>query len=426
MPQFNFKAVDEKGARIRGTRDALDQLELARDLKGEGLTVIDVVEVRSLSSLLLSWDSGSSKAEKFTFTTIRQGLTKKEPGLDELVILTRQISALLAAGIPFTESLRIVLNSLEKRSPLVPILTEIYAMIQQGYRPDEAMKKFSSVFSLHYISLITMGMETGRLPETMGTLSSDLEKENTLRKKIVASLTYPVFVFFITFVLNGIIFLVLFPRIIAILQELHINLPLITRIMMAFAKATTNPYALVITAVIFIFMLIQLRLYINTPVGKYHYDRIKLSLPLIGNINKVIFVEKCTRTMSLLFKYAIPIQESLLIAGKVCANTYLYDSLFHPMLDGIREGKDLEQVMRESHFMPSHVIHLVAAGTASGDLVEPLRQASLLYDVELSNTIQRIVTLIEPMMIILMSAFILVTILSIMLPLYQAIIRMAT
>jgi type II secretory pathway component PulF len=426
MPHFNYRAVDSEGNRVRGTRESDNGFSLAKTLKAEGLTVIEVHEVKTLTSYLSRKESKLPPAEELTLQSLKDRLNNKEPSLEELTIMTRQISALLASGIPFNESLRIVLNSLDKKSRLIPILMEIFSMIQKGFRPDEAMKRFPTIFSLHYVSLVTMGMETGRLPETMGTLSNDLEKESALRKNIVASLTYPVFVFFITFVLNGIIFLLLFPRIITILEELHINLPLITKIMMLLARTSTNPYVLGITALLFIFLVVQINLYIGTPVGRYHYDRIKLAVPVIGSINKVIFIEKFARTMSLLFKYAIPIQESLLIAGKVCANTYLYDSLFYPMLEGIREGKDLEDVMRETHYIPLSVIHLVAAGTASGDLVEPLRQASLLYDMEINNTMQRIVTLIEPFMIIFMSAFILLTILSIMLPLYQAIIRLAT
>jgi len=431
MPQFQFRAIDKEGKRVRGVLESYDEKALLDSLKAQGLTALEVAEIRSYAAAASeaaqgdTRDADPSKPPR-TLRSSWNRLFGRKPSLEDLAVATRQLATILEAGIPISEGFRIVISSAGSGSPLSDVFYEINVQIQQGKSLEKVLARFPKVFSPHYVSLVAMGLNTGRLQETMAELSADLEKENALRKKIIAALTYPLFVFIFTFILNGIIFLYIFPQIINVLLELKVELPVFTKVMVFLVDLMTNPLYVVAFIVATIIILMQMQYYISTPIGKFNYDRFKLYLPVFGGINRVLFVERFCRTLSLLFKYGISIQDALIITSNVCANDFLKDSLFRVIINDIHEGIEIDDAMRIHRIIPPHVIHLVAAGVASGELTETLRQAGLLYELELTNRLQRYVTLIEPIMIVVMSVLIFLTVLSVMLPLYQVIIKLGS
>ncbi|MHC9544358.1 MAG: type II secretion system F family protein [Vulcanimicrobiota bacterium] len=429
MPQFQYRAIDKEGKRVKGVLESNDEKTLLDTLKTQGCTALEVLEIKASVGTAAVEASPSDMADSESSQSLRKTwnhLFGRKVSIEELAVATRQIATMLEAGITINEAFRIVISSAEKGSPIKDMFFEISRLVQQGKSLEKVLSRFPKVFSSHYVSLVAMGLNTGRLQETMSELSNDLEKEHALRKKIIASLTYPLFVFIFTFILNSIIFLYIFPQIINVLVELKVDLPFFTRVMVFLVGLMTNPLYVAAFFVALIIVIIQMQYYISTPIGKFNFDRFKLYIPVFGGINRVIFVERFCRTLSLLFKYGITIQDALLITSNVCANDFLKDSLFRVLINDIHEGTEIDDAMRAHRIIPPHVIHLVAAGVASGELTETLRQAGLLYEMELTNRLQRYVTLIEPIMIILMSTVIFLTVISIMLPLYQVIIRMGT
>ncbi|MDQ7826269.1 MAG: type II secretion system F family protein [Candidatus Eremiobacteraeota bacterium] len=407
MPYFHIRGLDTRGKRVKFYRESPSEKKLIEDLKNEGFTILAKEEIKSeegVSPLLMI--AGKSVAR---------------PPVEDLAVATRQLSTILAAGINLPEGLKIIVESSESKSTLREVFREVLASIQQGTRPEAAFRKFPMIFSPQYISLITLGMSTGRLQETLNTLAGDLEKENALRKKIFSALTYPIFTFLFSFLLNGVIFVFILPKIISILLDLKANLPILTKLMYSLTKVASNPIAVIFMLIAAAVIWIQLKYYVATPVGRYNYDMLKLYFPVFGSLNRLIFAERFSRTMGMLCKYGIPIQESITITSKVCGNTFLEEHLFRRLRQEMEEGRHLEEVLAESPFMPQQLTHLVAAGSASGDIADPLRQAAIIYENDIMNSVQKLVTLIEPLMIVFMSAFILITILSIMMPLYHLI-----
>jgi len=429
MPQFHYRAIDKEGKRVKGVLESDDEKTLLDTLKTQGYTALEVLEIKSSAGNTAFEGQPFGGAESESPQLLRKTWNRlfcRKISIEELAVATRQLATMLEAGIPVNEGFRIVISSAEKRSPIREVFFEISRLVQQGKSLEKVLSRFPGIFSPHYVSLVAMGLNTGRLQEAMSELSNDLEKEHALRKKIIASLTYPLFVFIFTFVLNGIIFLYIFPQIINVLVELKVDLPFFTRVMVFLTALMTNPLYVAAFFLAVLIVLVQMQYYISTPIGKFNFDRFKLYIPVIGGISRVVFVERFCRTLSLLFKYGIAIQDALIITSNVCANDFLKDSFFRVIINDIHEGTEIDDAMRAHPIIPSHVIHLVAAGVASGELAETLRQAGLLYEMELANRLQRYVTLIEPVMIMLMSALIFLTVISIMLPLYQVIIRLGT
>lgn len=425
MAYFQFHAVDPGGKRVTGVREADDSSELSEKLRHEQLTVISI-EPHNPDSYMRSLKARLEQDVLFVNEplTLKNLIGRKKPTLQEIAISTRQIATLLNAGITLKDAFRIVISSSEKSSRMRDILADVDRAVQQGIKPETALRRYPEVFSTHYQSLISVGMSSGKLHEAMNTLSSDLERENALRKKVYAALTYPLFTFIFSFFMNMVIFIYVFPRIILILQELKVKMPLVTRGMILAVNILTNPWYLALAIIILTFVYLQFRYYIQTPVGKYHYDKFKLHVPVLGAINRILFLERFGRTMSMLLRYGVTLREAVSVTAAACANVFLVDCLFDVIIRDLSDGREFVDTLKQNPYIPPNVTHLVVAGIASGNLAEPFRHVSHFYEMELENALQRLLTLIEPLMIIIMSAVIFATIISIMLPLYQVVMRM--
>lgn len=409
MPDFLVHGISPDGKKVKIVRDAETQQELVDRLLQQGYTILSV---NATAQRVHHVENASANIKN---------LFKKKNYTQDLAVATRQIATLLGAGITFVNSIHILLRSAEKNYSLSGPFLSLYNGLSEGKRPDKIMEAYPEIFSSHYRGLVSLGLNTGTLKEAFDSLADDMERELNIRKKIIAAITYPIFTFVTAFLLNLGLFIFVLPQIVSIISDLDVELPLVTKLLMATMNYICNPYFVFITIFILSIVFYQVYLYGNTPVGKYNFDNIKLRLPLFGGINRTVYSERFCRSLGLLLKYNVPIQEALFITGKICSNSFMEQRLIYPLMDSIEQGKFLTEALNENKLLPSSAIQLIAAGEATGDIGVCLKEASNLFEMDLTTGLQKLITMIEPLMIVIMSAFVLIIMLAIMLPLYQVI-----
>lgn len=409
MANFAVHGISPEGKKLRFVREAASEKELTDILRVQGYTILSLKETSNTQTNI-----------KSTLSDVRMEFGKKSHP-QELTVMTRQMATLLGAGINLANALQILVDSSEKKNPLRESFTALMRGVQEGKRPEKVMEQYPHIFSAHYRGLVTLGINTGNLKQAFESLSDDLEKELSIRKKMVSSLTYPVFTFIISLLLNLGLFIGVLPKIVEMISDLDTDIPTLTQWLMFTMDYLTNPWFVSISIIVIIFTSIQIRQYISTPIGRYYFDYLKVRFPVIGPLNTCMFEEKFCRSMSLLLKYAVPLQEALTITNKICANSYMEQRLFFPAIEAVEMGESLTEALEQTAVLQSSVIQMVATGESTGDLSSCLNEASKMFEMELNSSLQSLVTMLEPAMIVFMSVFVLFIILAVMLPLYQVI-----
>ncbi len=407
MPTFTVHAVTPEGKRIKILRESPSQQELVDSLLMQNYSVLNVTEELTPAK------------EPIKISQIFKKLFEKKDYTKELAIATRQLATLLGAGINIIVAIRIIIDSSPAKFPLKEALVEMEQGLQRGEKLEGIMEQFPYVFSPYYRGLVTLGMNTGNLKEALDTLATDMERDLDIRNKIIAAVTYPVFTFSLAVVLNIFLFIAVLPKIIAVIRDLNVDLPLPTILLMGVMDYVCNPAFLLIASIIMIFVFYQLSIYVRTPMGKYNYDTLMLHMPLLGNIKRIVYSERFCRSLGILLYYNVPIQDAITVTGQICNNSYMDHKLIYPLGDAIEEGRYVADTLISLRKLPPVVTQMVVAGEATGDLGGALIQASNIFKNDLSANLQKLLTLIEPFMIIVMSAMVLSVILAIMLPIYQ-------
>lgn len=410
MPTFAVEVSTPSSKREKLLREAKTQQELIDSLIKQRYTIISISEIAE-----------QAKTERKSFFQTLKKVFGKKNYTKDLSIATRQLATLLGAGISIITSFKIILESSPKKYPLRESFQAILDGLNEGDSLTSVMAKYPEIFSTYYRGLVDLGMNTGKLQETMNALAGDLEKDLNIRNRIVATTTYPMFTFIIAAVLNTVLFIGVLPKIVSVISDLNVPLPLITRFLMLLTDYVCKPGFVTVTLAILLFVFYQAALYLKTPLGKHHYDVISLYMPIIGKVKRTIYAERFCRSLGVLIKYGVHVQEAINITGQICNNSYMDQKLIQPLSDGIEEGRYFADILADMRILPSIVTQMAIAGEATGDIGSTLIETSNIFESDIDAELQRLLTLLEPAMIIMMSVMVLSIILAIMLPITQVI-----
>ncbi|MCQ2736820.1 MAG: type II secretion system F family protein [bacterium] len=409
MPTFTIQVVGKDGVKKRLVREGPSQQEVTDPILQQGYSIISVEE------------NGQTEETIKSVTANIKSFFKKRDYSEQLAIATRQLAAMLSSGITIVEALTIMIGSASRRDPLREAFQALLNGLKEGKRIDKIMEDFPHIFTANYRGVVSLGMNTGALANAFTSLAEDLDKEVSMKKKLSAAMTYPAVTFAISLILNICLFVFVLPKIVTVISDLDVELPMITKILMAVMDYVCNPYLVIITLGILMFASYQIFCYVSTPVGKYNFDLIKLRLPVIGYINRCRYAEQFCRSLSLLVQYSVPIQEAIFLSGKISNNSYMEQKLVYPIIDAVNEGVFIAEAMKRTGRMPPLTVSLLAAGEATGDVSSCLKDAAGMLELELSSALQKALTLMEPIMIVIMSFVVLGIVLAVMLPIYQII-----
>lgn len=334
----------------------------------------------------------------------------------DILMFTRQLSILLLSQTPPVEALHTLANQTSNPEFKEKIL-RIAADVEGGMSFSKALSNFPHLFSTFYVNMVKSGEVSGNLPETLNTLADHIEREYDLLAKIKEAMLYPVFVISVMILLVTLMIFFVFPELEAVFEEAGRELPTISVMMLSLAAFLRKwGGVLVLGLLIGFYFLFR---YLKTSEGRRIFDKIILKTPLISGFLKKIYLARFAETLSTSIAGGLPIAQALEISGKIVGNT-VYQSIIFRARDGVRKGESISSIFkRYPHIIPPLATQMIFVGERTGRLDKVLARLSTFYKKEVDLIIGRVVSLLEPLLIVFLGIMVAIIILTILLPIYQ-------
>ncbi|MEI6627284.1 MAG: type II secretion system F family protein [bacterium] len=332
------------------------------------------------------------------------------------VFLLQNLSIMIKAGIPLAESLK-TLTTQTSNKKLKMILTAVSDKINQGKNFGESLEDYKDDFDEMFINMIKSGEISGKLEETLKTLYLQTKKDYELKGKIKSAMIYPIIILCAMLGIGIFIMLFILPNLTKVFTDMNIELPLATKILIGTSSFLQNNGLLTLGIVIFSAVLITRLL--KTASGKRTFDYLMIKTPILSPIITKINLARISRSLSSLIKTDINIINALEITSKVVTNSFYRNALIESV-EFIKKGQKLESVFT-SHpdIFPPIMQQMVAVGEETGSLDEILDTIAGFYEEEVSNTMNNLPTIIEPVLMLCMGGAIAIVALAVMMPMYS-------
>jgi type II secretory pathway component PulF len=393
MAYFNYRAIDESSRIIKGKIDAASEEDLETKLGNQQLTLIE--------------------ATRSTFGLIRKPKLREK----DLLQFTYFLNVIVSSGIPIMSGLSDMANqSISGRISQAASL--LSSDLKAGKSISDSMLDHPGLFPPFYTSMIKAGETSGKLELVLNDIMSYLEWQIKLKKEVKAGLSYPAIVLCAVAALITILFVFVMPKFMTILSGLKVDLPLPTKILVFAVEFMKGYWPLLIGILLLLPFLYGLAR--RNEKGRRVIDRVMLKIPLVGELVRKLNHSRYFRTFATLYRSGLDMRETLDVSHGVVGNTVIADAL-HRVTGAVLGGEMLSSALNDSGGFPSLVINMVEIGEKTGTLDSALLRISDLYDREIPETLKRIFTILEPLIIVLLGGLVLLTLASFFLPLYKII-----
>ncbi len=395
MGKFTYKARDEKGSLITGVIEGDNKRSAYLQIDALGLFPIAVSE---------------TKEQSFSFDNFLA--TLKPVRYDDIIFFTRQLQTVIRAGIPILSGLR-ALEEQTSNARLKGAIKEMVQDIDKGASLSDGLMKQKKLFPDLYTSMVKAGEIGGSLEEVLERLATLLEFQLKTKEMLKSAIRYPIFV--VTTLLIAFLVLINFvvPRFAVLFRGAKMDLPLPTRMLLFINDVFQNNA--VYLAVFIVLIIGAFFLYKRTDAGTLVIDRLKLKTPLIGPIILKICMSRFANMFENLIKVGIPVVRTLEVVSRTVGNEYIAQKILE-ISGKIEKGLGISRPLREAEIFPPLVIHLIATGEQTGSLEDMLKEVSTHYDREITYSINRLSTWIEPLLTAGLSLMVLFLALAIFLP----------
>lgn len=416
MPTYQYEAMDHTGREVKDTINASTQEEAQQLIRQKGFFVTKIAEraEKKKGGKASTAKKGGRRGKKKSFTIGR--ISTKQ-----LCTFTRQLSTLQDAGLPILRSLKI-LEGQCKPGVLKNSLGDVVEDIESGQTLSEAFAKHPKAFDRLYCNMIKAGEAGGALEAILQRLADFKEKSQSLKRRIKSAMVYPIVVIFVACVIVGFILYFIIPKFEAIFKDFGVPLPGMTTFLIHASHFIINYFYLVFMAP-FIFWIIIKLLYRNK-TGAYVCDRMLLMIPVMGAIVEKSTVARTTRTLGTLVTSGVPILESLNIVRDTAGNA-VFERAFTRIYDSIREGETIAQPLREARIVDDIVVNMIDVGEETGELDTMLNKIADNYDEEVEALVESLVSLLEPIMIVVLGGIIGFIVIALFLPLITLITKLS-
>lgn len=404
MGVFAYKGRNRRGDLIQGTLDGDDSGVIADQLMNTGITPIEIIPSRSLLT-------GTSREPG----RLMRRLTEKPVALLDLMLFSRQMYTLLKAGVPIMRALAGLQESTQN-PVFAALLQDLRESLDSGRELSTAMRRHPKVFSPFYISMVQVGEMTGMLDMTFMRLYEHLEFERDMRERIKAAMRYPSFVILAMAIAIVVINLFVIPAFAKVYAGFHAELPVITKMLIGFSGFMVDYWLLMLALLIAIVM--GWRFYINTPDGRYKWDRYKFKLPIAGDIIMKATLARFARSLALSFKSGMPILQGLNVVGMVVDNEFMR-SRIEQMRDGVERGETILRTATATGVFNPVVLQMIAVGEESGDMDGLMFEIADMYEREVKYEVAALSSKIEPILIVALGIMVLILALGVFLPMWD-------
>ena len=386
MSKFKYKLLTSSSGIVEGEKDAISKAELINELRKSGQIILNIQQVTKDKKLGLFTNRTNKKA---------------------ILPFTQELATLLEGGIPIDKSLSILLSGHDNK--IKGIVEDLLNGIKSGKSFAEALTNHVKLFSGVYINMIRAGEEGGVLPQVLKRLGTFQERLQKIRGEIISAMIYPLLLSSTGLISVGALIIYVIPKFSQIFEGMGISLPFSTMILMGMSRYSIRYGWVIIIAFIALFFLYKrIRKDKNIAVKM---DQKILKLPLVGNLLWKIQVSRFARTLGTLLENGVPLLKSMDIVKDVLSNQYLANILID-IKANVKEGASLTVSLAQRGFLPEIAVHLLKVGEETGNLDQMLLKVADNFDNDAEQRMKRLVTMIEPMLIVLMGAVIGVIVIS--------------
>jgi len=395
MPFYNFQAKNAEGEIVSGVVEADTEASALSLVAEEGYQPLSITP-RKINILQMNLDF----------------LQRVKP--KDVVIMSRQLAVMVDASLPLVQALRILVKQ-TVNPKLKNIVSEIADEVEGGQRLSYALKQYPKIFSNFYVSIIKSGETSGQLADVLNYLADQLEKDYDLRSKIKGAMIYPAFIMSGLLVVGFLMMIYVVPQMTDILKETGGQLPLSTRILTGTSDWLVDYWWLAITLVVG--SVVGFRFALRIPEVRYGFDWVKLKLPVFGKLAQRIYVVRISQSLGTLSAGKVPLADSLEIIKGIVGNQ-VYATLIEETILEVKDGNSIATVFAKSPVIPEMLSQMLIVGEETGRIDTILERITDFYTREIDNLVANLVTLIEPIVMILMGIAVGVMVAAIILPIY--------
>ncbi len=398
MPIFRYSAYKKSGAEAVGTIEADSIRDAKSRLKQDGLLAKEITQ------------ANEAAAGKSSFTFL-----KRSPKLPEIALMTRRLATLLGAAVPVYEAIE-TLQEQEPPGELRNVLGRLKEQISEGNSLAKAMSAEPKIFNESYISMVSAGEASGALEVVLERLASFLEDQSATRNKISTALAYPVLMVIVG---TGVmLFLLAFvvPRIVTVFANSKAALPFITVALIKISAAIRKGWWAIL-AIVAIAVFIYRKLMKGEKFRRKR-DNILLLVPVLGMLRKQLVLSRFSKVLGLLLNSGVPVIKALEITSEVVVNRE-YRAFLTEVREELIQGKSLSSSLKKSRLFPPMLVHMIAVGERSGTLETMLLKSGEAFEQELDASVSRMMTLLEPLLVLGMGLSVGLVVLAVLLPIFQ-------
>jgi MSHA biogenesis protein MshG len=401
VPFFAYKARNARGELLQGVLEGADSNGVADQLFNTGVTPVHI-EPTSAPNI----DGGDGWWAR---------LTEKKVEAMDVQLFSRQLYTLLKAGVPIMRGLNGLQESAINKS-FAKVIKDLRESLDAGRELSAAMRRHPTVFSTFYVSMVRVGELTGRLEEIFLRMFDYLEFDREMRARISSALRYPIFVIVVMAVAIGVINVFVIPAFAKVYEGFHAELPLMTRILIGFSNFTVHYWFLFLCMIIG--SIFGFRAYVSTVRGRYHWDRIKLKMPIAGKIILKGTLARFARSFALSSKSGVPIVQGLTVISQTVNNAYI-SSRVEQMRDGVERGESILRTAVTAGVFTPVVLQMVAVGEETGELDDLMDEIAEMYEREVDYELKTLSAQIEPILIVFLGILVLILALGVFLPIWD-------
>ncbi|MBS4176186.1 type II secretion system F family protein [Lederbergia citrea] len=395
MARYKYSGRDRSGLK-NGTIHSSSRREAMLKLRNEGIRVIDIEET---PETLLTKDVSIGNPVK----------------LQHLVIFLRQFSTLLKAGVTVVDSTRILAAQTDSK-PLAKALQTVEQELREGRPLSEALSKHGKIFEPFFINMIRAGELSGTMEQTLERIGEHYEKQHHTKQKVVSALAYPLVVSFIAigvviFLLVGVV-----PTFVSMFEDFGGELPAITKFVLDASGFMQNYWYLIILFVLLV--IIGIVLLNRNKESKYYLDYGLLRMPLFGSIMQKAVLARMTRTLSSMFSSSVPILQALVMVERIIENEVIARVIKDSRL-ALERGSSMTEPMKKHWAFPPLVSQMISIGEETGSLDAMLDKVADFYEKEVDAATDRLKSLIEPLMIVILAGLVGLIVTAIMVPMFD-------
>lgn len=402
MSNFAFKGRNGRGELVEGIVDAASSDAVAAQLMAGGVVPVSIEPTAEAVSTM----GGDGWLQALMAKPITQ---------EDALVLTRQLYTLQKAGVPILRALA-GLEASTSHPGVIRLLQDVRASLDQGRELATAFGRHPKVFSAFYVAMTRVGELTGKLTEVFQRLSAHLEFELDIRARIKQAMRYPFMVIIAMGLALVVINLFVLPKFADVFAHFKTELPLMTRILLGFSGWTVKWWPLVLAGGIG--AALAWRNWVATPGGRYTWDRFRLRLPIAGDIVLKATLARFARSFALASSSGVPISQALTVVAQTVDNAYI-GARIEQMRDGVERGESISRCATATGVFTPIVLQMIAVGEETGELDTLMTEIAQMYERETDYAIKGLSAAIEPLLLAVIGALVLVLALGVFLPLWN-------